>query len=424
MRILHILHRSVPGTHGYAIRSREIVENQRAQGLEPLVVTSPSQAPQGDLDEQGSEIIGGVRYYRTCGRLLEPTREVHDNRPVRSALRVAQNLVLLKRASWLARTYRPAVIHAHSPFTCGIIGDLIGWAQGIPTVYEVRGIWEDSHVGRFGLEEQSIRYRMVRHLETRAAKGADRCCVICEALRDEMESRGVRTDKLVIVPNGVDVSAFSPGPADPALRRSLNLEGALVIGYIGSFFNYEGLDLLVRSVKPLSKSFPQLRLLLVGGGEAQADLERIARETDVANRVVFTGLVPYDLVPEYYRLIDILVLPRRDTRETRLVTPLKPMEIMAMAKALVASDIGGHREIVVDGVNGLLFTADDVDDLVSRCGQLLKNAQQRTDLGERGRRWVTDHRDWRVLVKRYIELYRHLTPETAQPMTHGGRRSE
>jgi glycosyltransferase involved in cell wall biosynthesis len=168
--------------------------------------------------------------------------------------------------------------------------------------------------------------------------------------------------------------------------------------------------------------FPELRLLLVGGGEARADLERIARETDVANRVVFTGLVPYDLVPEYYRLMDILVLPRRDTRETRLVTPLKPMEIMAMAKPLVASDIGGHREIVVDGVNALLFTADHVDDLVSRCGQLLQNAWQRTDLGERGRRWVTEHRDWRVLVKRYIELYRQLTPQTARATIHSGTR--
>jgi PEP-CTERM/exosortase A-associated glycosyltransferase len=409
MRILHILHRSVPGTHGYAIRSREIVQSQLAIGMEPLVITSPSQAPLGDLDAEQSEVIDGIRYFRTCGSLLAPTKEVYDKSPVRSALRVLQNLSLLFRARRIAREYSPKVIHAHSPFTCGLIGNAVGRLEAIPTVYEVRGIWEDSHVGRYGLGETSARYRLVRALENRAARGADCCCVICDALEGEMRSRGVEKNRILVAPNGVDLDAFAPGPADPALLRELGLEGAIVIGYIGSFFHYEGLDLLVRIVEPLGRDFPELRLLLVGDGESMSALRKLAAESRVADRVIFTGRVAHARIADYYRLFDLLVLPRRDTRETRLVTPLKPMEIMAMAKPVVASDIGGHREIVVDGMNGVLFSSESTVDLAAKCRTLLRDARTRQDLGLRGREWVEGHRHWKVLVQRYVELYEKLT---------------
>src|SRR5208337_705328 len=145
MRILHLLHRSLPGTHGYAIRSKEIVNNQLACGLEPMILTSPSQAPAGILDAEQSEYIDGIRYFRTGGGLLPATLDVSDTSRLKAGLRVIQNVFMLKRANELVSKYRPAVIHAHSPFTCGIIGDLTGRFRHIPTIYEVRGIWEDSH---------------------------------------------------------------------------------------------------------------------------------------------------------------------------------------------------------------------------------------------------------------------------------------
>ena len=213
---------------------------------------------------------------------------------------------------------------------------------------------------------------------------------------------------MVVVPNGVDLHEFSPGPDDPSLRNELGLEGATVIGYIGSFFSYEGLDLLVRIMPPLAAEFPMLRLLLVGDGESMPALKKLATELDVENRIVFTGRVAHSRTPDYYKLFDVMVLPRRETRETRLVTPLKPMEIMAMAKPLMASDIGGHREIVTDGLNGILFSSEDVDDLADRCRRLLQAPGECEALGLRGRDWVASHRNWNVLVKRYIALYERL----------------
>jgi PEP-CTERM/exosortase A-associated glycosyltransferase len=409
MRILHLLHRSTPGTHGYAVRSREIVTKQLTKGLEPIVVTSPSQSPLGKLDKQGSEYIDGIRYFRSCSALLPATSEVDDRSPLRSTLRVMQNALLLQLALRVARTYRPAVIHAHSPFTCGLVARAVGRILDIPTVYEMRGIWEESHAMRHRAERTRLRYRIVERLEDASLKWADACCVICESLRTEAISRGVPGAKVFAVPNGVDHDHFIPGPVREDLREQWGLCGARVMGYVGSFSRYEGLELLIEVMKNLGKEFPNLYLLLVGDGDLYATLRRLAETSGLSNRVVFTGRLEHRDVLDFYRLCDFLVLPRQDTPETRLVTPLKPLEIMAVAKPLIASDIGGHREMIEDDFNGLLFPANDPAELTSRCRLLLQDTQLQADLGSRARQWVVEHRDWNLLVERYVECYQRLT---------------
>jgi glycosyltransferase involved in cell wall biosynthesis len=211
------------------------------------------------------------------------------------------------------------------------------------------------------------------------------------------------------VPNGVDVTAFKPGPAPTDLRERLGLVGRRVLGYIGSFFSYEGLDLLVRAMSPLSQKFPDVALMLVGLGEAEPQLRTISDEGGITNRVIFAGKISHAQVADYYRICDIMVLPRRDAREARLVTPLKPLEIMAMAKPLILSDIGGHREMVVSGENGIFFKPDDIEDLVLKCSELLENPDLMSDLGQKGRCWVERNRSWSVLVEKYVEIYGELT---------------
>lgn len=412
MRVLHLLHRSVPGTHGYAIRSREIVTKQLEKGLEPLVVTSPSQSPLGELDAEQSEYIDGVRYFRTCSDILSPTPEVQDKSPVKAALRVLQNFFLFRTALRVARTYRPALIHGHSPFTCGLVANKVAKRENLPSIYEMRGIWEDSHSGRGKFSEKSLRYRVVRALDNKALRGANLCCAIGNSLKAEIVSRGISGDRVFIVPNGVDVKAFTPHPPTEDVLNRLRLQGKLVFGYIGYFFNYEGLDLLVQAMIRLAPQLPDLALLLVGDGELMPNLKKMVADAGLSDRVIFTGRVPHKDVTDFYRVCDFMVLPRRDTRETRLVTPLKPLEIMAMGKPLIASDVGGHLEMVEDGRNGLLFRSEDVSDLASKCAMLAGNKDLRMDLGTRAREWVEANRDWRVLVNRYITAYEKLAQGT------------
>jgi PEP-CTERM/exosortase A-associated glycosyltransferase len=350
-----------------------------------------------------------VRYFRSCGRFLAPHVDVHDPSPVLSAIRVLQNVSLLRMTMNVAKTYRPQIIHAHSPFTCGICGEMTGWLQKIPTIYEMRGIWEDSHTSRYGLSDQSMRYRMVRMLENVALRRADKCVVISDSLRTEILQRGIRSERIAIVPNGVDVQKFTPGPACQELQRSLGVENKIIMGYVGSFFKYEGIDLLVEAMRMLMPKFPNLILLLVGDGELMPVLKKMVSEIGEPVRIIFAGRIPYDRIMDYYRLCDFLVLPRRKARETTLVTPLKPLEIMSMAKALIASDVGGHLEIVEEGVNGLLFESGNVETLVAGCSNLIESTEFRLDLGRRARVWVESNRDWNVLINRYVALYEKLS---------------
>ena len=193
------------------------------------------------------------------------------------------------------------------------------------------------------------------------------------------------------------------------LVDSLDLNGKLVTGYIGTFFNYEGLDLLAQAFETLAFKFPTLVLLLVGDGELMPELKDFAAKSAYSDRIIFTGRVKNDLISDYYKLFDLLILPRRDAREANLVTPLKPLEIMSMAKPLVASDVGGHKEIVTDGINGALFHSGQVEDLIQKCESLISNSSYRSKLGARSRTWVENNRDWNVLIDKYIFVYQELS---------------
>ena len=177
-----------------------------------------------------------------------------------------------------------------------------------------------------------------------------------------------------MIPNAVNVEEFSGGaPADPALARSLGLAGSTVLGFIGSFYSYEGLELLLQAMPLVTAAVPNAKLLLVGGGPEDERLRRIVKERGLVQTVIFAGRVPHDQIQRYYDLIDILIYPQIPMRLTELVTPLKPLEAMAQDKIIVASDVGGHRELIRDGETGNLFRAGDLNELAETIARVIRN---------------------------------------------------
>jgi glycosyltransferase involved in cell wall biosynthesis len=183
------------------------------------------------------------------------------------------------------------------------------------------------------------------------------------------------------------------------------LNGGPVFGFVGSFYRYEGLRFLVEAFPKILAQIPNARLLLIGGGEEEQILKDMAR--DQAN-IHFTGRVPHGEIDDYYSLVDVFVCPRLRMRLTELVTPLKPLESMAMGKAVLASDVGGHKELIKDGQTGCLFSAENVDDFVARSVALSRDADLRSRLGVAGRRFVAEERSWEKLVLRYLRVYDEL----------------
>jgi PEP-CTERM/exosortase A-associated glycosyltransferase len=398
MRILHILDHSIPLHSGYTFRTLSILREQRALGWQTFHVTSAKQGA-GDLLE---ESVDGMRFYRTRAG-TGPLAKL----PVLNQIDVIDGLT--QRLLQLIPQVRPDVLHAHSPSLNAIAALRAGRQFGIPVVYEVRAFWEDAAVDHGTSKEFGLRYRLTRGLETYALKHADAITTICDGLRKDILGRGIPADKVTVIPNAVDIEHFNAGGTpDNALKHTLGLQGKRVIGFIGSFYAYEGLDVLLRALPRILQSAPDVRVLLVGGGPEEARLRAIAKDLLVEDKVVFTGRVPHADVQKYYDLLEILVYPRLSMRLTDLVTPLKPLEAMAQQRLLIASDVGGHRELISDGRTGVLFKAGDSASLAEKVVSLLDAQSQWPALRTEGRRFVETERNWRASVSRYQAVYGRL----------------
>lgn len=398
MRILHVLDHSLPLHSGYSFRTMSILREQRALGWETLQLTSPKQGESKALQED----VDGWLFYRT-----PPSHSLFSRLPVLSYLDLMA--ATERRIEELVRSERPDILQPHSPILNAFPAFKVGRRHGIPVVYEMRSSWEDAAVDHGTTREGSARYRLSRYLETLALRRADHVTTICEGLRRDIVSRGIPEAKVTVIPNAVDTRTFVYGAqATEGLARKLGIEGKIVLGFAGSFYGYEGLDLLVEALARIRQRRQDVCLLLVGGGFQEQALKQQVQALGLSQDVVFAGRVPHAQVQEYYRLIDVLVYPRHSMRLTEVVTPLKPLEAMAQGRLMVASDVGGHKELIRHGDTGILFKAGDAAALAQAVLDLLDAPATWERMRKAGRAFVESERTWTRSVARYADVYRGL----------------
>jgi PEP-CTERM/exosortase A-associated glycosyltransferase len=395
-RILHIFDHTAPLHSGYTFRSLSILREQRKRGWTTFHLSGPKQHSGQMLEE----VVDDWHFFRTPP--AAPSRW-----PGLGELALMRQLE--RRLQQVAEQVRPHILHAHSPVLNAWPALRVGQRLGIPVVYEVRAFWEDAAVDHGTTTEGSLRYQLTRRLETWALQRAGHVFTICDGLRRDILDRGIGADKVSVIPNAVDSASFKPGgPPDESHKRQLGVQGCRILGFIGSFYAYEGLDVLLDAMPTMLAQHPDLRVLLVGGGPQAAALKAQCQRLGLMDQVIFTGRVPHDQVARYYNLIDVLVYPRRAMRLTDLVTPLKPLEAMAQGRVLVASDVGGHQELIRHGHTGLLFKAGSADALARTVLGLLAQPGSWPALREAGRRYVQTERHWAGSVAGYQNVYQQL----------------
>jgi len=399
MKILHILDHSVPLHSGYTFRSRNLFSAQRNMGLDPVVLTSPKHEQSLGKPCPDMEMIDGMTYYRTG-----PVSPI--SLPMVSEFDLMYRLY--KRIIQVAAQEKPDLIHAHSPILNGIPAIRAARRLNIPIVYEIRAFWEDAAVDHGTYAENSWKYNLTQFLETQVCKRADHICILCNGLKNDLICRGIPRDKMTPVFNGINPEELMLTVPDPEFLKAWKLEGKKVIGFIGSFYRYEGLDLLVQAFAALTAKEPDIVLVLVGGGEMKPELISAVQTLGLENRVVMPGRIPHERIAGVYALIDILAYPRYSMRLTELVTPLKPLEAMAMGKVLVASDVGGHKELIQDGKTGLLFKAGDAKDLAEKIQLILKDREFEAELQKTGYSWVKQFHTWEATTAVYRNIYEKL----------------
>jgi PEP-CTERM/exosortase A-associated glycosyltransferase len=400
MKVLHVLDHSLPYLSAYSFRSLYLISQQRQMGLTPVVLTSPSH----ESFEESCEILQGVQHHRSKwpGFYFLP-----QPRFIPGLRHEAYIATLAKRIVQVAREGEVDLLHAHSPALNGLAARRAARQLKKPWIYELRYYEQDAAVDSGQTSYYSLRYNLARWMEERALRHADLAITTSTSMQKELLARGFSSRKLLEVPEGVDTRVFSPRPPDAELIERHQLEGKTVVGFIGSFYKYEGLERLVSMMNYLLRERRDLKLILAGSGETEAQLRaRVPREW--TEHFIFTGRIEQEDILRYYSVIDICVYPRLSTRMTELTTPIRPLEAMAMERAVIGSNVGGIAELIRHNKTGFVVETDDKVTLGASISYLVNNPNERREMGKRARAQIIKQRDWSTIARRYADIYQRV----------------
>lgn len=383
-RVLHVLTNSFPRTQsGYAVRSHAVLRAQRAAGIDVRAVTRIGYpVTVGLVGAAGEDVVDGITYRRLLPARLAST----------PAARLVQMTRLLARE---VEDFRPHVLHTTTNFQNALVTRAMAESYGLPWVYEMRGVLEQTWVASRPADQQaqalaSERFRLLHAKETEMALAADAVVVLSQVQRDDLVARGVPEERIRIVPNAVDDAVLKVADisaADARAHLGLPREGFWA-GSVSSLVDYEGFDVLLEAVARCRASGADVRCLLVGDGVSRAGLEARAAELGLGTEAcVLPGRVPPQEALAWYQALDLFCVPRRDTPVCRSVTPIKPFTAMALGRAVLVSDLPALREVAACG-EGAVFPAEDVVALATaltsaagRARNMVASEQNRTHAG-------------------------------------------
>jgi glycosyltransferase involved in cell wall biosynthesis len=454
MRVLHVLANGPPDVNGYAIRTKMILEHlHEFTDAEVIGLTSPWYPRNANMVESHTQ--KGVTYLRTphpaqskeklplllkVARWVETRHQHHYPQDPEKALEMKKKReqsgllgkiirlpAYFSKIIWklveeriliqyfktqivkVSRDHDIQLIHAHTPYRVGLPALKAARKLNLPFIYEMRGMWEETAVANGRWIKNGPAYKRFRHFETKVLKKSD--CVICisQSLKTEAISRGVGSENITVVPNGVSPNLMknsTPKSDIQNVRLQLKIDtNTIVIGYIGSLREMEGVNQTAEAVANLHSKGYDVRFFVLSGISGQADLKLFCKDLGIEEKSVITGPVAHDQVGGYYDLIDIFVVSRPSTRVTEFVTPLKPFEAMAMGKCVIASDLLALREIIQHEDTGLLYNPESYANLSSEIEKCLNDQGLKQSMEQNAKAWVLQHRKWEDLIQDTFETY-------------------
>ena len=402
-RIGYVAHNSLPYvTQGYATRTQGFVDGLRRCGQDIVVFTRPGFPLNIMRDLSASDVplfqeIDSVVYRR----ILEPTDQSEiPNDYIRLAADALEKAFVVENVK---------TVIAASNYVCALPAIIAARRLGLPSVYEVRGFWEITAKSNEESYDKTADYATRVELESFTACAADRVLTLTAGMREKLISRGVKPERIFLAPNGIQPPKLDQRSDPHLMRKKLDIpEGCPVIGYIGSITNYEGLEDLATACVGLYDRGLDFRLLLVGdekprGGLSAGITERIIAtfaQAKISNKLIMTGRVPFENVPDYYGIVDIAPIPRKPFEVSELVSPIKPIEAMGFEAAVVVSSVAALTEIVTDGVNGYVFEKGNVGALCDALTRAITDSVTRCQIAAEGKRFALQERTWENIARK------------------------
>ena len=408
-RLVYVLHNSLPySSGGYATRSHGVAAGLHEIGVDVQCITRPGFPldikPELEANEvPAQDVIDGVSYSRTLSPLRAGKSEYEYM--MQAAARL-EKLLVARGAGY---------VQAASNYVTGLPALIAARRLGLPFFYEVRGLWEITRISREPEFERSVAYHIQRQMESVVAREADHVFTLTQPMLEELVARGVDEQKITLLPNSVDADKFLPRGRDTGLAQRLGIpDGVPVIGYIGTFVAYEGLEDLAAACVKLHESGQDFRLMLIGNenasgqgrGPISEEIVRITDEGGIADKLIMPGRIPHEEVAAYYSLVDVSPFPRKPWPVCEMVSPMKPLEALAMEKAVVVSSVRALTEMIQDGVTGRVFEKGSIDSLFQVLREMIADPAQRERFGTAGREWVKQERSWTQVATHIAETMR------------------
>ncbi len=402
-RLCYVLHNTLPySSGGYATRSHGVATGIAQAGWDVVVLSRPGFPLDIKPELQAADVnpvdtVDGIPYVRTLA-------------PLRAGMSAREYMLAAADAiEARLREYRPAVVIGASNHVTALPALIAASRLGLPFVYEVRGLWEITRLSRDSGFADTATFAVQKTLEASVAQLADHVFTLTEPMREELVLRGVPQQRIDLLPNSCDPTRFQPVARNAALAASLGIpDGVPVIGYIGTFVDYEGLEDLAAACGLLKQRGVSFRLLMVGNENASAQgrgpiteqIIEVAAQYGFSDWLILAGRVPHEEVEAYYSLVDVAPFPRKPLPVCEMVSPMKPLEALAMEKAVVVSSVRALVEMIADGKTGLVFEKGSVESLATTLDRLIQSPALRAQLGVAGRQWVERERTWKQIGER------------------------
>jgi glycosyltransferase involved in cell wall biosynthesis len=378
MRVTHIITRLVVGgAQENTVAS--VLGLRQKPGVEVHLISGPTTGPEGSLE---SEFAGMPEILTRVPELVRPIQPLKD-------------WLALRRLEKILREQKPDIVHTHSG-KAGILGRLAARRAGVPVILH------HIHGPSFGPFQGPPANWIFTAAERYAAGVTTHFVCSAQAMTRLYLAAGIgRPEMFTRIFSGFPVEPFANAANDPALRSQLGLApDAFVIGKIARLAPLKGHEDLFTAFQKLLPQFPRARLLLVGDGRLRTQLEAHARMLGLADKVIFTGLVPPGEVPRYVGIMDCLAhLSAREALSRALP------QALAAGKPVVSYDFDGADEICLDGETGFLVRTGDTATVTQRLLQLANDAPLRERLGRRGRQFVRENFAVEQMVDNLYHLY-------------------
>jgi glycosyltransferase involved in cell wall biosynthesis len=259
-------------------------------------------------------------------------------------------------------------------------------------------------INSIGSFEKKKRSRISESIDRATVFLSKKCFVVSDVVRDFIVNDfNVPFSKVRVIPNGVDINKFHPELPGNEIRNKYKLSRKFVVGFIGSFKPWHGVDKILSMAESLKQIDESIVFLVVGGGDQLKDLYSVVEEKQLSN-LILTGYVNHDRIPYYLAAMDVVISPHVYKKGRFHGSPLKLFEYMAMAKPIIAAPIGQIRDIFEDGVSGRLIPSDNIDFWVEEILKMYNNHNYRQQFGLKARARVTENYTWNINANNVVDM--------------------